>query len=63
MSEMNAVILGFGELALLGRRGQEQKVDKEEEGASRAWLCHLCLQTQVELLFHSEVSVSVKEMY
>lgn len=28
---MNAVILGFGELALLGR-GQEQKVDKEEEG-------------------------------
>lgn len=62
MSEMNAVILGFGELALL-ERGQEQKVDKEEEGASRAWLCHLCLQTQVELLFHSEVSVSVKEMY
>lgn len=54
-------MLGFGELALL-ERGQEQKAD-EEEGPAELGSATLCLQPQVELFFHSGVSVSVKKKY
>lgn len=62
MSEMSAVILGFSELALLERE-QEQKADRRKRGPEEPGSATLCLQTQVELLFHSVVSVSVKKMY